>query len=48
MGVSIDDKTKSRFFLSALQQKGVEVDWFMDLLDNIPADNPLHEELTLA
>jgi hypothetical protein len=47
MAVSFDDKTKSRFFLSALQQKGVEVDRFVDYLESVPADNPLPEELTL-
>jgi hypothetical protein len=48
MGVSFDNKTNYRFFLSDLQQKGVEVDQFVDHLDNVPADNPLPKELTLA
>jgi hypothetical protein len=48
MGVSFDDKTKSRFFLSALQQKCIEVDEFMDRLDNVPDAHPLSEELTLT
>jgi hypothetical protein len=47
MGVSFDDKIKSHFFLSALQQKGIEVDRFVDRLDNVPDAGPLPEELTL-
>jgi hypothetical protein len=48
MGVSFDDKTKSHFFLSALQHKCIEVDRVMDRLDKIPDDDPLPEELTLT
>jgi hypothetical protein len=48
MDVAFDNKTKSHFFLSALQQKGIEVDRFVDRLDNVPYDNPLPEELTLV
>jgi hypothetical protein len=48
MGVSFDDKTKSPFHLSALQQKCIEVDWLVDRLDNVPDGDPLPEELTLA
>jgi hypothetical protein len=43
MGVSFDDKTKSRFSLSALQQKGIEVDQFLDCLDNVPDFDPFPE-----
>jgi hypothetical protein len=35
MGFFFDDKTKYRFFLSSLQQKGIEVDRFVYHLDNI-------------
>jgi hypothetical protein len=48
MGVSFDYKTKSHFLLSALQQKGIEVDRFVDHLDSIPYADPLPEELTLT
>jgi hypothetical protein len=48
MGVAFDNKTKSRFFRSALQQKGIEVDQFMDTLDNILDADPLPAELTLV
>jgi hypothetical protein len=48
MGVSFDDKTKSHFFLSALQQKYIEVDRFADCLDNVPDADPLPDELTLT
>jgi hypothetical protein len=48
MGVSFDDKNKSHFFLSALQQKGIEVDCFVDHLDNVLVADPLPEELTLT
>jgi hypothetical protein len=48
MGVSFNDKTKSRFFLSNLQQKGIEVYRFVDLVDKVLDDDPLPEELTLA
>jgi hypothetical protein len=48
MGVSLDDKTKSRFFLLDLKQKGIKVDWFVDCLDNKPDADPFPEELTLT
>jgi hypothetical protein len=47
MGVSFDEKTKSRFFLSVLQQKCIEVGRFVDCLDNVPDADTLPEELTL-
>jgi hypothetical protein len=47
MCVSFDDKTKSRFFISAPQHKCIEVDRFMDRLDDIPDVDPLPEELTI-
>jgi hypothetical protein len=46
--LAFDEKTQSRFFLSALQQKGIEIDRFVDRLDNVPNKDPLPEELTLA
>jgi hypothetical protein len=48
MGVSFNDKTKSHFYLSALQKKCIEVDRFMDHLDNILDADPLPEKLTLT
>jgi hypothetical protein len=48
MGVSFDDKTKSHFFLSALQQKGIEVDQLVDCLGNVPDADPFPRELTLT
>jgi hypothetical protein len=48
MGVSFDDKTKSCFFLSFYQQKGIELDRFVDRLDNVLVADPLPEELTLT
>jgi hypothetical protein len=48
MGFSFDDKIKSHFFLSALQQKGIEVDQFVDHLDNVQDDDALPDELTLT
>jgi hypothetical protein len=48
MSVSFDDKTKSRFFLSALQQKCIEVDQFVDQPDYIPDADLLPEEITLT
>jgi hypothetical protein len=47
IGFAFDEKTQSRFFLSALQQKGIEIDRFVDRLDNVPDKDPLPEELTL-
>jgi hypothetical protein len=46
--VTFEDKIKSWFFISALQQKGVEVDIFVDSLDNTPYADPLPDELTLT
>jgi hypothetical protein len=48
IGVVFDEKTQSRFFLSALQQKCIEIDRFVDRLDNVPEKDPLPEELTLT
>jgi hypothetical protein len=48
IGVTFEDKTKSLFFLSALQQKNIEVDIFDDRLDNVADADPLPDELTLA
>jgi hypothetical protein len=48
MGVSFYDKTKSLFFLSAIQQKCIEVELFVDRLYIVLGDDPLPEELTLA
>jgi hypothetical protein len=48
MGVSFDDKTRCRFFISTFQQKGIEVDRFVERLDNVPDAGPLPDELTLA
>jgi hypothetical protein len=46
--LAFDEKTQSRFFLSAMQQKGIEIDRFVDRLDNVPEKDPLPEELTLT
>jgi hypothetical protein len=48
IGLALDEKTQSRFFLSALQQKGIEIDRFVDRIDNVPDKDPLPEELTLT
>jgi hypothetical protein len=48
IGVTFEDKTKSQFFISALQQKGSEVDIFVDRLDNVADADPLPDELTLT
>jgi hypothetical protein len=48
IGFAFDEKTQSRFFLSALQQKGIEIDRFVDRLDKVPDKDPLPEELTLT
>jgi hypothetical protein len=48
IGLAFDEKTTSRFFLSALPQKGIEIDRFVDRLDNVPEKDPLPEELTLT
>jgi hypothetical protein len=48
IGVTFDEMTQSRFFLSALQQKGIKIDRFVNRLDNVPEKDPLPEELTLT
>jgi hypothetical protein len=48
IGHDFDEKPQSRFFLSALQKKGIEVDRFVDRLDSVAANDPLPEELTLT
>jgi hypothetical protein len=48
IGHAFDEKPQSRFFLSALQQKGIEVDRFVDRLDSVAVKDPLPEELTLT
>jgi hypothetical protein len=48
IGHAFDEKPQSRFFLSALQKKGIEVDRFVDRLDSVAVNDPLPEELTLT
>jgi hypothetical protein len=48
IGVAFDEKTQNCFFLSALQQKGIDIDRSVYRLDNVPEKNPLPEELTLT
>jgi hypothetical protein len=48
IGHAFDETPQSRFFLSALQQKDIEVDLFVDRLDSVAVKDPLPEELTLA
>jgi hypothetical protein len=48
IGVTFDEKTQSRFFLSALQQKCIDINRFVDRLDNVPEKDPRPEELTLT
>jgi hypothetical protein len=48
IGHAFDEKPQSRFFLSALQQKFIEVDRFVDRLDSVAVNDPLPEELTLT
>jgi hypothetical protein len=48
IGHDFDEKTQSRFFLSALQKKGIEVDTFVDRLDSVAMNDPLPQELTLT
>jgi hypothetical protein len=45
---AFEEKPQSRFFLSALQKKGIEVDRFVDCLDSVAVNDPLPEELTLT
>jgi hypothetical protein len=47
IGLAFEEKPQSRFFLSALQKKGIEVDRFVDRLDSVTANDPLPDELTL-
>jgi hypothetical protein len=47
-GHAFDEKTQSHFFLSALQKKGIEVEFFVDRLDSVAVKDPLPEELTLT
>jgi hypothetical protein len=48
IGHSFEEKPRSRFFLSALQNKGIEVDRFVDRLDSVAVNDPLPDELTLT
>jgi hypothetical protein len=47
-GLASEEKPQSRFFLVALQNKGIEVDRFVDRLDSVAANDLLPEELTLT
>jgi hypothetical protein len=46
IGLAFEEKPQSRFFLSALQKKCIEVDRFVDRLDSVAVNDPLPEELT--
>jgi hypothetical protein len=46
--VAFDEKIQSCFFLSALQQKCIEIEISVHRLDNVPEKDPLPEELTLT
>jgi hypothetical protein len=48
IGHAFEEKPQSRFFLSALQKKVIEVDRFVDRIDSVAANDPLPEELTLT
>jgi hypothetical protein len=48
IGHDFEEKPQSRFFLSALQKKGIEVDSFVDHLDSVAVNDPLPGELTLT
>jgi hypothetical protein len=48
IGHAFEEKPQSRFFLSALQKIGIEVDRFVDRLDSVAVNDPLPEELTLT
>jgi hypothetical protein len=48
IGVTFDEKKNSRFFLSALHHKGIEINRFVDHLENISLSDPLPEELALV
>jgi hypothetical protein len=40
---AFEEKPQSRFFLSALQKTGIEVDRFVDRLDSVDVNDPLPE-----
>jgi hypothetical protein len=48
IGVTFEDKTQSRFFISALQQKCIDVDRFVDHLENLAGADPLPDKSTLT
>jgi hypothetical protein len=48
IGHDFEEKPQSRFFISALQKKGIKVDCFVDRLDSMTENDPLPEELTLT
>jgi hypothetical protein len=48
IGHAFEEKPQSRFFLSDLQKKIIEVDRFVDRLDSVAVNDPLPEELTTA
>jgi hypothetical protein len=48
IGLAFEEKPQSHFFLSALQNKGIQVDHFVDRLDSVAKNDPLPEELTLT
>jgi hypothetical protein len=48
IGLAFEEKSQSPFFLSALQKKGIEVDYFVHCLDSVAENDPLPEELTLT
>jgi hypothetical protein len=48
IGLAFEEKPHSRFFLSTLQKKGIEVYHFVDRLDSVAENDPLPEELTLT
>jgi hypothetical protein len=48
IGHDFEEKPQSRFFLSTLQKKGIEVDRFVDRLDSVAVNDPLPEELTFT
>jgi hypothetical protein len=47
IGHAFEEKPQSRFFLSALQKKGIYVNRFVDRLDSVAVNDPLPEEFTL-
>jgi hypothetical protein len=48
IGHAFEEKPQSRFFLSVLQKKVIEVDRFVDRPDSVVVNDPLPEELTLT